>query len=156
MLLRNSENTLTKFKKKSSSPETLSQFFPNLAQSILQMKNQSILIIFFSFFNQFYDIIIYFWWFELFSQVRDVAHGPLVCSDIMYLLIGNIWKKIPLSLQLHLLKIILNNVNGLVYLCWMYQWEFNQWWISWLKAIDMTLKNVYRYVHLIIMYRFCV
>ena len=34
-------------KKKSSSPETLSQFQPNLAQSILQMKNKSILIKFF-------------------------------------------------------------------------------------------------------------
>ena len=29
-------------------------------------------------FNQRYDIIIYVYWFELFSQVSDVAHGPLV------------------------------------------------------------------------------
>ena len=28
--------------------------------------------------NQRYDIIICVYWFELFSQVSDVAHGPLV------------------------------------------------------------------------------
>ena len=33
---------------------------------------------FFSSLNQRYDIIICVYWFELFSQVSDVAHGPLV------------------------------------------------------------------------------
>ena len=33
---------------------------------------------FFSYFNQCYYIIICVYWFELFSQVSDVAHGPLV------------------------------------------------------------------------------
>ena len=33
---------------------------------------------FFSFLNQSYDIIICVYWFELFSQVSDVAIGPLV------------------------------------------------------------------------------
>ena len=32
----------------------------------------------FSSLNQRYDIIISVYWFELFSQVSDVAHGPLV------------------------------------------------------------------------------
>ena len=32
--------------------------------------------------NQRYDIIICAYWFELFSQVSDVAHGPLVESEI--------------------------------------------------------------------------
>ena len=32
----------------------------------------------FSSLNQRYDIIICVYWFELFSQVSDVAHGPLV------------------------------------------------------------------------------
>ena len=35
-------------------------------------------MVFFSSFNQRYDIIICVYWFELFSQVSDVAHGPLV------------------------------------------------------------------------------
>ena len=34
--------------------------------------------IFFSSLNHRYDIIICVYWFELFSQVSDVAHGPLV------------------------------------------------------------------------------
>ena len=34
--------------------------------------------VFFSSLNQSYDIIICVYWFELFSQVSDVAHGPLV------------------------------------------------------------------------------
>ena len=34
--------------------------------------------IFFSSLNQHYDIIICVYWCELFSQVSDVAHGPLV------------------------------------------------------------------------------
>ena len=36
------------------------------------------LIMFFSSLNQHFDIIICVYWFELFSQVSDVAHGPLV------------------------------------------------------------------------------
>ena len=36
------------------------------------------LIMFFSSLNQCYDIIICVYWFELFTQVRGVAHGPLV------------------------------------------------------------------------------
>ena len=32
---------------------------------------------FFSCLNQRYDIIICVYWFEMFSQVSDVAHGPL-------------------------------------------------------------------------------
>ena len=36
------------------------------------------LIMFFFSLNQHYDIIICVYWFELFSQVSDVAHGPLV------------------------------------------------------------------------------
>ena len=36
------------------------------------------LIMFFSSLNQRYDIIICVYWFELYSQVSDVAHGPLV------------------------------------------------------------------------------
>ena len=35
-------------------------------------------MVFFSSLNQRYDIIIRVYWFELFSQVIDVAHGPLV------------------------------------------------------------------------------
>ena len=34
--------------------------------------------VFFSSLNQWYYIIICVYWFELFSQVRDVTHGPLV------------------------------------------------------------------------------
>ena len=75
--------------KKSSSPEPLSQFQPILAQSIigwggfkfLLKKKQSIilkLLMFSSSLNQRYDIIICVYWFELFSQVNYVAHGPLV------------------------------------------------------------------------------
>ena len=36
------------------------------------------LIMFFSSLNQRDDIIICVYWFEMFSQVSDVAHGPLV------------------------------------------------------------------------------
>ena len=75
--------------KKSSSPEPLGWFQSNLAQSIdvwmgfnfVQRRtiyshkdNNG----FFSSLNQRYDIIICVYWFELFSQVSDVAHGPLV------------------------------------------------------------------------------
>ena len=65
--LPNSKNTFTKLKK-SSSPEPLSHFQPNMAQSILglrgfkflQMKNQLFLIKFFLYsLNQRYDIIIF-------------------------------------------------------------------------------------------------
>ena len=75
--------------KKSYSPEPLSQFQTILEQSILgwrlfkflQMKNQLIfikLIMFLSSLNQPYNIIICGYWHELFSQVSDVAYGPLV------------------------------------------------------------------------------
>ena len=79
--------------KRSSSPEPLSQFQPNLAQSILGWRD-SILYKkepfnshkdnndFFSSLNQHYDIIICVYWFELFSQVSDVAHGPLVFNSL--------------------------------------------------------------------------
>ena len=40
------------------------------------------LIMFFSSLNQHFDIIICVYWFELFSQVSDVAHGPLVSHCI--------------------------------------------------------------------------
>ena len=53
---------------------------PILAQSILgwgfKWKNNE--LFYFSSPNQRYDIIICVYWFELFSQVSDVAHGPLV------------------------------------------------------------------------------
>ena len=35
-------------------------------------------MVFYSFLNKFNDIIICVYWFELFSQVSDMAHGPLV------------------------------------------------------------------------------
>ena len=35
-------------------------------------------MVFFTSLNQRYDIIICVYWFELFSQVSNVAHGPLV------------------------------------------------------------------------------
>ena len=70
--------------KKTFSPEPLGQFQLILAQNILrwsgfkflQMKNQWILIkliIFFSSLYQPYDIIICFYWLELFSKMSDVA-----------------------------------------------------------------------------------
>ena len=43
------------------------------------------LIMFFSSLNQYFDIIICVYWFELFSQVSDVAHGPLVLFYIHWL-----------------------------------------------------------------------
>ena len=43
--------------------------------------------VFFSFLNQRYDIIICVYWFELFYQVSDVAHGPLVVHVPV-----NLWK----------------------------------------------------------------
>ena len=41
-------------------------------------------MVFFSSLNQRYDIIICVYLFELFSQVSDVAHGPLVIAKISY------------------------------------------------------------------------
>ena len=82
--------------KKSSSPEPLSQFQQILAQSIpcvrgIQVSSNDKTINFhkvnnviFSSLNQCYDIIICVYWFELFSQVSDVVHGPLVVgSDLL-------------------------------------------------------------------------
>ena len=40
--------------------------------------------VFFSSLNQRYDIIICVYYFELFSQVSDVAHGPLVFQVRIY------------------------------------------------------------------------
>ena len=60
----------------SSSPEQLGQFQPNLAQCILGWRGFK----FVSSLNQHYDIVICVYWFELFSQVSNVAHGPLVSS----------------------------------------------------------------------------
>ena len=49
--------------------------------------------VFFSSLNQRYDIIICAYWFELFSQVSDVAHGPLVMLwfSFLYLLKVNVF-----------------------------------------------------------------
>ena len=40
---------------------------------------------FFSSLNERYDIILCVYWFELFSQVSNVAHGPLVLGFFFYL-----------------------------------------------------------------------
>ena len=64
---------------KSSSPEPLSKFQPNLAQSILVWRGFKY---FFSSLNKRYDIFICVYWFELFSHVSGVAHGPLVKTVI--------------------------------------------------------------------------
>ena len=57
------------------------------------MKNQLILIylimFFFSSLNERYDIIMCVYWFELFSQVSNVAHGPLVILQQLYSRLGN-------------------------------------------------------------------
>ena len=77
------ENTLTKLKK-----SLLQNHWANFKQfwhkaSLGEDSNEKTVgyhkvYIFSSSLNQRYDIIICVYWFELFSQVSDVAHGPLV------------------------------------------------------------------------------
>ena len=73
----------------------------------LQLKNQWILIklivVFFPSLNQRFDKIICVYWFELFSRVSDVAHGPLV---IQYFLIEMVRKY----------SLILNVINWILIL----------------------------------------
>ena len=47
------------------------------------IKSHKVDNVFFSSLNQRYDIIMYDYWFELFSQVSDMAHGPLVNNAIL-------------------------------------------------------------------------
>ena len=57
----------------------------------------------FSSLNQRYDIIMCVYWFELFSQVSDVAHGPLV-TIVVFVLFHHYtvfwWELCPFSLLL--------------------------------------------------------
>ena len=82
-----SENTLTNLKK-ISSPEPLNQFWHKA--SLGEDSNEKTIsyhkvYIFFSFLCQRYDIIICVYWFELFSQVSNVAHGPLVDNWMVFI-----------------------------------------------------------------------
>ena len=78
---------------KKSSPEPMCQFQPTLTQSkhpwwrpfkFLQIRNHLILqkILFFSSPNQSFDINVCVYWFELLSQVSDVAHRLIIIYKI--------------------------------------------------------------------------
>ena len=106
----------------------------------IQMKKNNELFYFFSP-NQRYDIIICVYWFELFSQMSDVAHGPLVSSEIFkfntfkYCKDNNSSKSSLFSVTLHfwysfyffdfMCKRVTNNILALQKLfSWFYGWLF--------------------------------
>ena len=72
---------------------------------VCSKKNHLILIKiimgFFSSLNQRYDIIICVYWFELFSQVSDVAHGPLVCLNESFICSNDLLRNIFLIFHLY-------------------------------------------------------
>ena len=86
------------------------KFQPNLAQSIVGWRGFKFSILMkFSSLNQHFDIGICVYWFELFSQVSDVDHGPLVLYSVFFL------KKAKSHQLTALLQVLLSEIDKCYY-----------------------------------------